>query len=58
MLYLTIQHKLGILQRLVVEKPVQFCPLCRSVAVLVLNGGAVDGNDNPKISHSRTFYYT
>lgn len=45
MLYLTTQHKLGILQRLVVEKPVQFCPLCRSVAVLVLDGDTVDGKD-------------
>lgn len=43
MLYLTIQHKLGILQRLVVEKPVQFCPLCRGVAVLILDGDAVNG---------------
>ncbi len=58
MLYLTIQHKLGILQGLVIEQPVQLCPLCRGVAVLVLDGDAVDGNDNPKISHSRTFYYT
>ena len=29
---------------LIVEQPVQFCPLCRGVAVLVLNGNAVDGN--------------
>ena len=43
MLYLTTQHKLGILQGLIVEQPVQFRPLCRSVAVLVLDGNAVDG---------------
>ena len=43
MLNLTTQHKLGILQGLVVEQPVQFCPLCRGVAVFVLHGDAVDG---------------
>ena len=45
MLDLSIQHKLGILQGLVVEQPVQFCPLCRGVAVLVLDSDAVDGED-------------
>ena len=40
MLNLTTQHKLSILQGLVVEQPVQFCSLCRGVAVLVLNGDA------------------
>ena len=44
MFNLTTQHKLGVLQWLIVEQPVQFCPLCRGVAVLVLNGNAVDGN--------------
>ena len=34
---LPTQHKLGILQGLVVEKPVQLCPLCRGVAVFVLH---------------------
>ena len=34
---LPTQHKLGILQRLVVEQPVQLCPLCRGVAVFVLH---------------------
>ena len=29
---LPTQHKLGILQRLIVQQPVQFCPLCRGVA--------------------------
>ena len=38
------QYKLSILQRFVVEQPVQLCPLRRSIAVLVLDGGAVDGN--------------
>ena len=40
MLRLTTQHKLGVLQGLIVEQPVQFCPLCRGVAVLVLNGAS------------------
>ena len=43
MLNLFAQNKLGVFQGLVVEQPVQLCPLCRGVAVLVLNGGAVDG---------------
>ena len=43
MLYLTTQHKLCILQGLIVEQPVQLCPLCRGVAILVLHGDAVDG---------------
>ena len=34
---LPTQHKLGILQGLAVEQPVQFCPLCRGVAVFVLH---------------------
>ena len=42
-LHLPSQHHLGILQGLVVEQPVQLCPLCRGVAVLVLHGDAVDG---------------
>ena len=40
MLRLPSQHHLCILQRLMVEQPVKFCPLCRGVAVLVLNGNA------------------
>ena len=40
MLNLTTQHKLGILQGIVVEQPVQFCPLCRDVTVFVLNSDA------------------
>ena len=43
MLNLFAQNKLGVLQGLVVEQPVQLCPLCRSVAVLILDGDAVDG---------------
>ena len=42
MFNLTTQHKLGVLQWLIVEQPIQFCPLCRGVAVLVLNSDAVD----------------
>ena len=43
MFNLTTQYKLGVLQWFIVEQPVQFCPLCRGVAVLVLHGDAVDG---------------
>ena len=43
MLNLFTQNKLGVFQELVVEQPVQLCPLCRGVAVLILNGDAVDG---------------
>ena len=43
MLNLFAQNKLGVFQGLVVEQPVQLCPLCRGVAVLVLHGDAVDG---------------
>ena len=42
MFNLTTQYKLGVLQWFIVEQPVQFCPLCRGVAVLVLNSDAVD----------------
>ena len=34
----------AVLQRLIVQQPVQLCPLCRGVSVFVLNGDAVDGN--------------
>ena len=37
------QHKLSVLQGLIVEQPVQLCPLCRGAAVLILHGDAVDG---------------
>ena len=43
MLHLPSQHHLGILQGLVPQQPVQFCPLCRCVAVFVLHGDAVNG---------------
>lgn len=43
MLNLFAQNKLGVFQRLVVEQPVQLCPLCRGVAVLILHSDAVDG---------------
>ena len=43
MLYPSTQYKLCILQGLIVEQPVQLCPLCRGVAVLFLDGDAVDG---------------
>ena len=39
----TTQYKLGVLQWFIVEQPVQLCPLCRGVAVLVLDSDAVDG---------------
>ena len=43
-LHLSSQHKLCVLQRPVVQQPVQFRPLCWSIAVLVLDDDAVDGN--------------
>ena len=43
MLRPSTQHKLSVLQGLVVEQPVQLCPLCRGAAVLILDGDAVDG---------------
>ena len=43
MLHPSTQHKLSVLQGLIVEQPVQLCPLCRDVAVFVLHGDAVDG---------------
>ena len=43
MLHLPSQHHLDVLQGLVIEQPVQLCPLCRGVAVFVLHGDAVDG---------------
>ena len=43
MLSLFAQNKLGVFQGLVVEQPVQLRPLCRGVAVLILDGDAVDG---------------
>ena len=42
MFNLTTQHKLGVLQWLIVEQPIQLCSLRRGVAVLVLNSDAVD----------------
>lgn len=44
MLHPSTQYKLCVLQGIVVEQPIQFCPLCRGAAVLVLHSGAVDGN--------------
>ena len=43
MLHLPSQHHLCILQGPIVEQPVQLCPLCRGVAVLILHSDAVDG---------------
>ena len=43
MFNLFAQNKLGVFQGLIVEQPVQFCPLCRGVAVFVLHSDAVDG---------------
>lgn len=43
MFNLTTQYKLGVLQWFIVVQPVQLCPLCRGVAVLVLDSDAVDG---------------
>ena len=43
MLHLPSQHKLCILQWLVLQQPVQLCPLCRGVAVFILHSDAVNG---------------
>ena len=43
MLNLTTQHKLGVFQWLIIQQPVQLRSLCRGVAVLILDGDAVDG---------------
>ena len=43
MLNLFAQNKLGVFQGLIVEQPVQLRPLCRGVAVLILDGDAVNG---------------
>ena len=43
--HLPSQHKLCLLHWFVIPQPLQLCPRCGGVAVLVLNGGAVDGND-------------
>ena len=40
MIHLSTQHKLCVLQRLIVEQPVQFRPLRWSIAVFVLNSDA------------------
>ena len=42
MLNLPTQHKLGVLQWLVIQQPVQFCSLYWGIAVFVLDGDAVD----------------
>ena len=42
-LHLSSQHKLSVLQGLIIQQPVQLCPLCRGVATLILDGDAVDG---------------
>ena len=42
-LHLPSQHHLCILQGLIVEQPVQLRPLRWGVAVLILDGDAVDG---------------
>ena len=54
MLNFSTQHKLCILPRFIVEQPVQLCPLRRSIAVLVLDGGAVDGNGVPSSNRAST----
>ena len=43
-LHLPFPHHLRVLQGLVPQQPVQFSPLCRGAAVLVLDGNAVEGN--------------
>ena len=45
-LHLPSQHYLCILQGLIIQQPVQLCPLCRGVAVLVLHSDAVNGKSD------------
>ena len=42
MLNFTAQHKLGILQRLIVQQPVQFRPLCRVSEPMAADLGALE----------------
>ena len=49
MLQPSTQYKLCVLQGLIVEQPVQFCSLCRGVAVLVLNGDAQSSPEEAEI---------
>ena len=46
MLHLPTQHKLGILQGLIAQQPVQLCPLLRGVAVFVLDGDTINVKDS------------
>ena len=50
MLHLPSQHHLCILQRLIVEQPVQFRPLRWGMSVLVLYGDAVDGKSGAMLA--------
>ena len=43
MLNLFVQNKLGVLQGLIVEQPVQFCPLWRTSTATPRHSDAVDG---------------
>ena len=52
MLNLPTQHHLCILQRLIVQQPVQFCPLCRGAAVFVHHSDAVDGKGSATLEPS------
>ena len=45
-LHLPSQHHLCVLQGLIIQQPVQLCPLCRGVAVFVLHSDAVDGKSD------------
>ena len=45
-LHLPSQHHLGILQGLIIQQPVQLCPLRWGMAVLVLHSDAVDGKSS------------
>ena len=56
-LHLSSQHKLCVLQGLIIQQPVQLCPLCRGVAVLVLHGtGVEDALDVTMVQKSELDY--
>ena len=46
-LRVTVQNQIGIVQRVIVDELVQFCPLRHGRVQCILHPGAVDGNFSP-----------
>ena len=46
-LWVTVQNQIGIAQRVIVDKVVQFGLLCHGHVQRILNPGTVDGNLSP-----------